>query len=85
MRRLLTIQQAGAVSGNGSTPNTRRSGELNLAQQTVSKEDFESLLMDSFIDNEQLEGEVVKGTVVAIENYLAIIDVGIKTECRIAL
>jgi len=56
-----------------------------LAQQTVTKEDFESLLMDSFIDNEPLEGAVVKGTIVAIENDLAIIDVGLKTEGRIAL
>jgi small subunit ribosomal protein S1 len=56
-----------------------------LAQQTVTKEDFESLLMDSFIDNEPLEGAVVKGTVVAIEKDLAIIDVGLKTEGRIAL
>jgi len=56
-----------------------------LAQQTVTKEDFESLLMDSFVDNEPLEGTVVKGTVVAIEKDLAIIDVGLKTEGRIAL
>jgi small subunit ribosomal protein S1 len=56
-----------------------------LAQQTVTKEDFEALLMDSFVDNEPLEGAVVKGTVVAIEKDLAIIDVGLKTEGRIAL
>src|SRR4051812_26843173 len=49
------------------------------------KEDFESMLMDSFADNEPLEGAVVKGTVVAIEKDLAIIDVGLKTEGRIAL
>jgi small subunit ribosomal protein S1 len=56
-----------------------------MAQQTVTKEDFESLLMDSFIDNEPLEGAVVKGTIVAIEKDLAIIDVGLKTEGRIAM
>ncbi|WP_395009411.1 30S ribosomal protein S1 [Devosia sp.] len=56
-----------------------------MAQQTVTKEDFEALLMDSFIDNEPLEGTVVKGKVVAIEKDLAIIDVGLKTEGRIAL
>ncbi len=49
------------------------------------KEDFESLLMDSFMDNEPMEGAVVKGTVVGIEKDLAIIDVGLKTEGRIAL
>ena len=52
---------------------------------TAPKEDFEALLMDSFIENEPLEGAVVKGTVVAIEKDLAIIDVGLKTEGRIAL
>src|ERR1700759_5527627 len=56
-----------------------------MAQQTVMKEDFESLLMDSFIDNEPLEGAVVKGRIGAIEKDLAIIDVGLKTEGRIAM
>ena len=37
------------------------------------------------MENEPLEGTVVKGTVVAIEKDLAIIDVGLKTEGRIAL
>ncbi|MEQ1900958.1 MAG: 30S ribosomal protein S1 [Devosia sp.] len=59
--------------------------ETSLATQTAMKEDFESLLMDSFNDNEPLEGAVVKGIVVAIEKDLAIIDVGLKTEGRIAL
>jgi small subunit ribosomal protein S1 len=43
------------------------------------------MLMDSFLENEPLEGTVVKGRVVAIEKDLAIIDVGLKTEGRIAL
>ena len=67
------------------TPNHRYDWRRHLAQQTVTKEDFEALLMDSFVDNEPLEGAVVKGTVVAIEKDLAIIDVGLKTEGRIAL
>ncbi len=58
---------------------------MNLALQTVTKEDFEALLMDSFVDNEPLEGAVVKGTIVGIEKDLAIIDVGLKTEGRIAM
>ena len=56
-----------------------------MAVQTVTKDDFESLLMDSFLENEPMEGAVVKGTVVAIEKDLAIIDVGLKTEGRIAM
>jgi ribosomal protein S1 len=58
---------------------------MNLAQQTVTKEDFESMLLDSFVDNDAAEGTVVKGKVVAIEKDLAIIDVGLKTEGRVAL
>jgi len=56
-----------------------------MAVQTAGKEDFEALLMDSFLENEPLEGAVVKGTIVAIEKDLAIIDVGLKTEGRIAM
>lgn len=56
-----------------------------MAQQDMSLEDFETLLMDSFVDNEPLEGAVVKGRVIAIENDLAIVDVGLKTEGRVPL
>jgi len=56
-----------------------------LAQQTVTKEDFESMLLDSFVDNDAAEGTVVKGRVVAIEKDLAIVDVGLKTEGRVPL
>ncbi|HEY8595270.1 MAG TPA: 30S ribosomal protein S1 [Devosiaceae bacterium] len=56
-----------------------------MAQQTVMNEDFEALLMESFVDNEPLEGAVVKGRIVAIEKDLAIIDVGLKTEGRVPL
>ena len=56
-----------------------------MAQQTVMNEDFEALLMESFVDNEPLEGTVVKGKIMAIEKDLAIIDVGLKTEGRVPL
>ena len=56
-----------------------------MTQENAMPEDFEALLMDSFIDNEPLEGSVVKGTVVSIEKDLAIIDVGLKTEGRVPL
>ncbi|UYN98855.1 MAG: 30S ribosomal protein S1 [Devosia sp.] len=56
-----------------------------MAQQTVTKEDFESMLLDSFVDNDAAEGTVVKGKVVAIEKDLAIVDVGLKTEGRVPL
>lgn len=49
------------------------------------REDFASLLEESFGQNEALEGSVIKGIVVAIEKDMAIIDVGLKTEGRVAL
>jgi len=45
-----------------------------------SREDFAALLEDSFAHGNLQEGAVIKGTVVAIEKDLAVIDVGLKTE-----
>jgi len=50
-----------------------------------SREDFAALLEESFAGGNMLEGTVVKGTVVGIEKDLAVIDVGLKTEGRVAL
>jgi small subunit ribosomal protein S1 len=51
-----------------------------------SREDFAKLLDESFGGNSGLqEGSVIKGTVVGIEKDLAVIDVGLKTEGRVAL
>ena len=59
-----------------------------MAKSAVSlnptREDFEALLAESYSDNPATEGTVVKGKVVAIENDFAIIDVGMKTEGKIA-
>lgn len=52
---------------------------------TPSREDFAALLDESFQESDQLEGSVVKGKVVAIEKDMAVIDVGLKTEGRVAL
>ena len=52
---------------------------------TPTREDFEALLAESYSDNPASEGSVVKGRVVAVENDFAIIDVGLKTEGKIAL
>ena len=59
-----------------------------MAQAAVAaptREDFASLLEESFSDGHLQEGSVVKGTVVGIEKELAVIDVGLKTEGRVAL
>jgi small subunit ribosomal protein S1 len=53
--------------------------------QTPTKEDFAALLNESFTADSLMEGAVIKGTVVAIEKDVAVIDVGLKTEGRVAL
>jgi small subunit ribosomal protein S1 len=50
-----------------------------------SREDFAKLIDESFNDGHVQEGAVVKGKVVAIERDLAVIDVGLKTEGRVAI
>ncbi len=54
-------------------------------QTAPSREDFAALLEESFRESEIHEGSVVKGTVVAIEKDVAVIDIGAKTEGRVAL
>ncbi|MEO1425360.1 MAG: 30S ribosomal protein S1 [Pseudomonadota bacterium] len=50
-----------------------------------SRDDFATMLEASLIDRENFEETVVKGTVTAIEKDMAVIDVGLKTEGRVAL
>ena len=50
-----------------------------------SREDFAKMLEESFTHGSPQEGAVVKGIVVGIEKDLAVIDVGAKTEGRVAL
>jgi small subunit ribosomal protein S1 len=50
-----------------------------------SRADFEALLNESFAGNGVFEGQVVKGKITAIEKDLAVIDVGLKMEGRVAL
>jgi small subunit ribosomal protein S1 len=52
---------------------------------TPSRDDFAKMLEESFTQGSPHEGAVVKGTVVGIEKDLAVIDVGAKTEGRVAL
>ncbi len=55
------------------------------AAAAPTREDFAKLIEESFGDGHLQEGAVVKGTVVGIERDLAVIDVGLKTEGRVAL
>ncbi|MBV7257564.1 30S ribosomal protein S1 [Pacificimonas sp. WHA3] len=50
-----------------------------------TRDDFASMLEESLGGSETFEGRVVTGTVTNIENDMAIIDVGLKSEGRIAL
>ena len=50
-----------------------------------SREDFAKLLEESIDQGNLQEGAVIKGTVVGIEKDVAVIDVGLKTEGRVAL
>ena len=50
-----------------------------------TREDFTALLNETYGADEAFEGTVVKGRVVAIEKDMAVIDVGLKTEGRVAL
>ena len=51
-----------------------------------SRDDFAALLNESLGgENEAFEGKVVKGTVTGIENDMAVIDVGLKSEGRVPL
>jgi small subunit ribosomal protein S1 len=51
----------------------------------IGKESFAALLDESLGTSSGLEGTVVKGTVLAVENDMVLIDVGLKSEGRVAL
>jgi small subunit ribosomal protein S1 len=51
----------------------------------AGEEDFAALLEESYGTSDDLVGSVVRGTIVAIENDLVIIDVGLKAEGRVPL
>ncbi|WP_413991428.1 30S ribosomal protein S1 [Labrys okinawensis] len=58
---------------------------MSVQAHSAMREDFAAMLDESFGTSDMAEGSVVKGTVVAIEKDLAVIDVGLKTEGRVAL
>jgi len=55
------------------------------ASYNPSRDDFAAMLDESFTRGNLQESSVVKGKVVAIEKDMAVIDVGLKTEGRVAL
>jgi len=49
------------------------------------EEDFAALLEETLLSSKKLEGTVIEGTVIAIENDAAVIDVGLKAEGRVPI
>ncbi|HYQ19410.1 MAG TPA: 30S ribosomal protein S1 [Xanthobacteraceae bacterium] len=70
-----------------SSENHYRGEFMATATQsaTPTRDDFAQMLEESFTQGSPQEGAVVKGIVVGIEKDLAVIDVGAKTEGRVAL
>jgi len=67
-------------------PGAPLSGDFMAQAATApSREDFAAMLEESFTSGNLQEGSVIKGTVVGIEKDVAIIDVGLKTEGRVAI
>ena len=56
-----------------------------MSQSIPTRDDFASMLEESFSDGHSGEGQVVRGIVTAIEKDMAIIDVGLKVEGRVPL
>jgi small subunit ribosomal protein S1 len=56
-----------------------------MAKAATMKEDFASLLEESYLTNDLAEGTVVKGVIIAIEKDMVVIDAGLKVEGRVAL
>ncbi len=56
-----------------------------MSQANPTRDDFASLLDESFSAEHSAEGSVVKGLITAIEKDMAIIDVGLKVEGRVPL
>lgn len=56
-----------------------------METNTAQKESFADLLAESLGSGDSIEGSVVSGRIIAIENDFAIIDAGLKSEGRVAL
>src|ERR1700674_3515933 len=70
------------------SPAIPASGEQMASTATSynpSRDDFAAMLDESFAGGNLQESSVIKGIVVAIEKDMAVIDVGLKTEGRVAL
>ncbi len=56
-----------------------------MSQANPTRDEFASLLEESFSDGHSGEGQVVRGIITAIEKDVAVIDVGLKVEGRVPM
>src|SRR3954471_17321331 len=70
---------------SGSTRGVSMAQAAAKAENTGAKESFAALLDESLGTSDSLEGTVVKGRIIAIENDQVLIDVGLKSEGRVQL
>ena len=56
-----------------------------MASDVMEKESFADLLNETFGSKDSLEGSVVKGHIISIENDFVVIDAGLKSEGRVSL
>ena len=59
--------------------------ETAVLEHRPSRDDFAAMLDEQFGQSSRLEGSVVKGRVVAIDNDEVVVDVGLKSEGRVPL
>jgi small subunit ribosomal protein S1 len=71
--------------GGAASQRDRGQGMAVAEPTTAPKESFAALLDETMGVSNGLEGTVVKGRVISIENDAALIDVGLKSEGRVAL
>jgi len=92
-RRIAFVKEGGLGSGPFNAnqpahtcplPYPGHAGDF-MSVATPSREDFAALLEESFAKNDLAEGYVTKGIVTGIEKDVAVVDVGLKVEGRIAL
>jgi len=59
--------------------------QAQTAAQMPTTDDFAAMLDESFRGSDRIEGTVVTGTVISIDNDEAVVDVGLKAEGRVPL
>jgi small subunit ribosomal protein S1 len=81
------VNEAKTGGSNRLAGNNTEEYRFFMATQapTPTRDDFAAMLDEMFGGADSFEGRVVHGTVTAIENDMAVIDVGLKSEGRVPL